>query len=192
MRAVRTVGILAILLLAACVSACGDDEAGSQPPRSTAHGATTSQVSDTAAAWRIRMDTASRLSDTNAWETIQRSGEVVARGGQAKGYAAVVLDEWLDRHGVALSPPLRLRSVLERVADQQELTLMVFGTEHRRAGATLTKLHPSRRELRSFYRDFTGEDSQDAGDAMLEWLGVFRKAIRNTDSHHVVVVPLLD
>jgi hypothetical protein len=48
------------------------------------------------------------------------------------------------------------------------------------------------RELRAFYERFTGEQSAEAGEAMLDWLRVFRVALRNADPEHVVIIPVPD
>jgi hypothetical protein len=186
----RRLGTLCLVLVAGCG---GRDAAAPQPqPRTTAATASAQQATDAAVAWRIDKDAARRLADGDALTTLRRAGHVAARG-PSDGYAAVVLAEWLDARDVRLDPPPGLRATVERVAGEQEVSLLVFGRQHRRYVAKLAQLRPSARELRSFYARFTGEAaSPGAADAMRGWLRVFRQAIRQTDVRHVVVVPVLD
>jgi hypothetical protein len=62
-------------------------------------------------------------------------------------------------------PPSDLRPVVQRLADEQELTLLVVAFEHQRYAHALAQLHPTKRELRSFYQRFSHDDSSDAGQS---------------------------
>lgn len=107
-------------------------------------------------------------------------------------YTAVVLSEWLDDRGVRLDVPMALRSVVQRVASEQQLSLLIISWEHRRYADALAQIHPTGRELQSFHDRFTQDESTEAGQAMLFWLRVFRLAIGKADAKHVVVIPVLD
>jgi hypothetical protein len=80
---------------------------------------------------------------------------------------------------------------VERVANEQELTLLVVTGEHRRYAEVFARLDPTERELRSFYERFSQQTVDDAGQAMLAWLRVFRLALANADARHVVIIPAL-
>jgi hypothetical protein len=108
------------------------------------------------------------------------------------GYAAVVLSEWLDDRGVPLDVPRDLHAVMDRVAREQEVSVLLVGSEHRRYAGRLARLRPTEGELRSFYERYTEQQSTDAGRAMLDWLRVFRRAFDGADAEHVVIIPVLD
>jgi hypothetical protein len=71
-----------------------------------------------------------------------------------------------------LTVPADLRPVVRRLASEQELSLLVVASQHRRYAAALARLDPTGRELGSSYERFTHDDSAEAGQAMLDWLRV--------------------
>jgi hypothetical protein len=175
-------------LLAFSTTACGSSDGVPAAPRATA---TAAAPTSYPVAYRLARDAVRRLPDTDAWKEIERS-RVVASSEWEKPYAALVLSEWLHGRRIDLREPRELRPALERLANEQELSLLILTAEHRRHAKALAKLHPTSRELRAFYEDFSEEDSPQAGEAMLDWLRVFRLAVANADARHVVVIPLLD
>jgi hypothetical protein len=175
---------MALLVAAGCGQ--GDEPASTERPRATTTGASGGPV-----AYRLPSDAVRGLVTADAWQVIEREGQVVARS-EWKPYTAVVLSEWLEDHGVRLDVPKELRAVVERVASEQELPLLVVGPEHRGYAGELARLHPTARELQSFHERFTEEPSAEAGRAMLDWLRVFRAAVEGADDGHLVVIPVLD
>jgi hypothetical protein len=188
-RRLVTLAIVLQALAAGCAN--GDEPATTTRATPTPTPTATAQPTRYPVAYRLRMETALDLARTDAWRVIEREGRIVSRSESDDGYAAVVLAEWLDGQGVRLDVPRALRPVVERLAAEQELTLLVIGPEHRRHARALTRLRPTERELRSFYERFGEERSPDAGQAMLAWLRVFRRALDSADAAHVVVIPVL-
>ena len=183
---------MALLVAFAAAGCAGGEEAASEAQRrSTPSPTTTTGPSKAPVAYQLRRGDALKLAGTDAWRMIERKGRTVARS-EWDGYLAIVLSEWLDERGIRLDVPRDLRPVMQSLADEQELTLLVVSSEHQRYADALARLHPTERELRSFHERFTDDDSTDAGRAMLDWLRVFRLAIGNTDARHVVVIRLLD
>jgi hypothetical protein len=184
---------LVTLILAVPAGGCDRDSAPSSEARPPATPTATPKRESAASpvAYRLKTTAARALAGTQAARVIERRGRVVARS-TWDGYQAVVLSEWLQRRHVRLGVPRDLRSVVRRVAGEQELSLLVVASEHRRYADALAALHPSERELRAFYERFSGEQSAEAGEAMLDWLRVFRVALRNADLDHVVIIPVSD
>jgi hypothetical protein len=176
-------------LLASATTACASPgDAPVAAPRATP---TPARPTSYPVAYRLSRGAVRTLPETDAWKEIDRS-HVVASSEWQKPYPALVLVDWLHDQRIDLGEPRELRPVLERLAHEQELSLLILTAEHRRYAKALAKLHPSRRELRTFYEDFSEEDWPQAGEAMLDWLRVVRLAVANADARHVVVIPLLD
>jgi hypothetical protein len=189
----RVEAVVISLLVASAAAGCGRGEepaSKSQRP-ATPIPATTSGASAFPVAYQLRKSATLELAGADAWRVIERNGRVVAKS-EWNAYTAVVLSEWLEDRGVRLEVPRDLRSVVRRVASEQELSLLIVSSEHRRYADALAQLRPTARELRSFYEHFTADESTDAGQAMLDWLRVFRLAIGNADADHLVVIPVLD
>jgi hypothetical protein len=192
-RVHRLGAILVSLLVAFAGAGCGrgaEPASEAQPP-ATPIPTTTPGTSEFPVAYQLRRSAARKLADTDAWRVIERKGRVVAKS-EWDVYTAVVLSQWLEDRGVRLDVPRDLRSLVQRVASEQELPLLVITSEHRRYADALAQLHPTGRELRSFYERFTADESTEAGQAMLDWLRVFRLAIGRADANHLVVIPVLD
>jgi len=156
---------LAAVLLAAAMIGCGSDpEATSSTPtpRPTAE-------PTYAFAYRLPLATARRLADGDAYATIEQEGEVVLESEWDSSVALDVLTWALDR-GIDLGAGGELERVAARVAEEQELGLLVLG--RRDAGA------------------LAGE--QPRGTRMREWVELVRRAAAASDARHVVVIPMLD
>jgi hypothetical protein len=139
-------------------------------------------------AYRIPEASARKLPHADAYAVIEREGDVVAAS-EWEDYTALVLSAWLeDKHGIRLDA-LEYRSVTSRLASEQELYVIVVTGEH---AAALWRLHPSERALRRYFARFTDDGYSEAGEAMLDWLRVFRRAASSADGDDVVVIPLLD
>ena len=78
-------------------------------------------------------------------------------------------------------------NVTSRLASEQELDVIVVTGEHAEA---LRRLRPRERALRRYFDRFTEDGYPQAGEAMLDWLRVFRRATSNADVDHVVVISL--
>ena len=189
----RAACALVTLILAVPAGGCGRDAASSTDAQRPATPTATPKREPAASpvAYQLKTTAARTLAGTQAARVIQRKGRVVARS-TWDSYQAVVLSEWLERRDVRLGVPRDLRSVVRRVAGAHELSLLVVAPEHRRYAGALAALHPSERELRAFYERFSGEESAEAGEAMLDWLRVFRVALRNADMDHGVIIPVSD
>jgi hypothetical protein len=105
-----------------------------------------------------------------------------------ESYFALVLDAWLSERGIELDAP-EYRPVMTRVADEQGLSLMIVTGGYARR---LARLRPGERALRRYYERFTEEPLGSAGEAMLEWLAILRRAAMTADSGSVVVIRLVD
>jgi hypothetical protein len=55
----------------------------------------------------------------------------------------------------------------------------------------LDELRPSKRRLAAVDKFRTQTQVPDAGEAMVEWLRIFRLAVREGDQRNVVVIPML-
>jgi hypothetical protein len=53
----------------------------------------------------------------------------------------------------------------------------------------LDDLHPKKRRLAAFYNRWAKDRVPQAGDAMLDWLRVFRLAVRAGGEGHVIIIP---
>jgi hypothetical protein len=142
-------------------------------------------------AYRLSRTAARELAGADAWAVIEEQGRVVAESEWDKGHAALMLSEWLEQQGVPTDVPSDLLPVLERLAAEQDLTLWAITAEHLRNAETLARLDPGENELRLFHEHFSGQAQDDAGEAMLAWLGVTRAAFAQTDADHVVLIPIL-
>ena len=180
-----------LLLLVVAAGGCGHGDEPASEAHSTPNPTATSRPELYPVAYRLRRSAAVELARADVWSLIERQGRVVARSQWDDGYAAIVLSEWLDERGLRLEVPSDLRSVVKRLANEQELTLLVVSGEHRRYAKALARLDPTERELRSFYERFSQRKVEDAGRAMLAWLRVFRLALAHTDARHVVIIPAL-
>jgi hypothetical protein len=178
------------LVALAAPAGCGQAERKAQQ-RTTPTATTTTEDSAYPVAYELRRAAGRKLAAANAWRVLEREGRVVATS-EWDVYTAVVLSAWLDHHGVRLDVPSDLRSVLRRVAHEQELPLLLVSSEHRRYAGALARMRPTARRLRSFYERFTGERSADAGRAMRDWLRVFRLAVDAVDAEHIVLIPVAD
>jgi hypothetical protein len=180
MRRLGTV-LTATLVLAGCGSS------SEQQSRATAT-ATAPASPRYPVAYRIPEETARRLANDDAYALIEREGHVVART-KWEDYTALVLSAWLDEeHGITLEAP-EYRAVTSRLAAEQELFVLVLTLEHTDA---LRRVQPSERELRTYFARFTDDGYPEAGEAMLDWLRVFRRAAASADADDVVVIPVLD
>ena len=130
---------------------------------------------------------AALLADGDASELIEREGRVVGAT-SLESYFALVLEAWLSERGIELEAP-EYRTVMTRVADEQGLSLMIMTGGHARA---LARLRPGERALRRCYERFTAEPLGSAGEAMLEWLTIVRRAAMTVGSGSVVVIRLVD
>jgi hypothetical protein len=192
-----------VLTAALVLTGCGSDaeqQSRSTPTRtptatatSTATPTSTATATSTATprypvAYRIPKALARRLVEADAYALIERAGNVVAET-EWETYTALVLSAWLDeRHGIRLEAP-EYRTVMSRLALEQELQVIVITREH---ADILRRLRPSEHELRRYFARFTEDGYPEAGEAMLDWLRVFRRATSNADLDDVVVIPLLD
>ena len=189
---VRRLGTLGMLLLLVAVAGgCGSGDEPASGDNSTPIPTALPRPEVYPVAYRLRRSAALDLARTDARQVIEREGRVVARSEWDDGYAAIVLAEWLDARGFQLALPRDLRSLVERLANEQELLVLVVSAEHRRYAEALARLDPTERELRSFYERFSRQKVDDAGQAMRAWLQVFRLALANADSQHVVIIPAL-
>jgi hypothetical protein len=189
--AVRGFGALSISLVVAISASAGCGQGDRPPPEREQRATATTDASDTPVAYELPTGAARRLAAADATRVLEREGRVVATS-EWDVYTAVVLSEWLDHHGVRLDVPSDLRSVVRRVANEQELPLLVVSSEHRRYSEALARMRPTAHQLRSFYERFTGERSAEAGRAMRDWLRVFRRAVEAVDAEHLVVIPVPD
>ena len=175
---------LGTVLTAALVAiGCGS---GSEPrsDSTAAAGASSSYP----VAYRIPNAIARKLPQADAYAVIEREGQVVAQT-EWEDYTALVLSAWLEeKHGIRLDAP-EYRAVTSRLASEQELYVIAVTGEH---AAALQRLHPNERALRRYFARFTEDGYSEAGEAMLDWLRVFRLASSNADVNHVVVIPVLD
>ena len=76
------------------------------------------------------------------------------------------------------------------VEKKQHLYLMIMTTDDEVADA-LDELQPSKRRLAAVYNRWSQEQIPGAGDAMVEWLRIFRLAVREGDQRNVVIIPIL-
>jgi hypothetical protein len=97
---------------------------------------------------------------------------------------------WLERRGIEVEDPGELTPMWRSVEKRQDLYLMIMTTDDQVAGA-LAELRPSKRRLAAVYRRWTQTEVPDAGEAMVEWLRIFRLAVREGDRRNVVVIPIL-
>jgi hypothetical protein len=178
-----------VLTAALVLTGCGSDadqQSRSTPTRTAT--ATSTATPRHPVAYRIPKALARRLVEADAYALIERAGNVIAET-EWEAYTALVLSAWLDeRHGIKLEAP-QYRTVMSRLALEQELHVIVVTREHADA---LRRLRPSEHELRRYFARFTEDGYPEAGQAMLDWLRVFRRATSNADVDDVVVIPLLE
>jgi hypothetical protein len=151
--AVHRFGALLMSLIVAIAAPAGCGQ-GERPPakgqqRATPIATATTEASDYPVAYELRRAAARKLAAANATRVLKREGRVVATS-EWDVYTAVVLSEWLNHHGVRLYVPRDLRSVLRRVANEQEHPLLVVSSEHRRYADALVRMRPTARQLQSF------------------------------------------
>ena len=75
------------------------------------------------------------------------------------------------------------------IAEGTELLVVILTQEEQ--GKYITRLDPDNfdeEELGELYEDFTGEEAEDAGAAMLAGIAALGQALSEVDAEHVVVV----
>jgi hypothetical protein len=139
-------------------------------------------------AYKLPRDVARRLHEGRAYELIHEQGEVIARSdfGEETSYP---LADWLSRQGIEVEEPGELTPMWLSVEKQQHLYLMIMTTDDR-VGDALDELEPSKRRLAAVYNRWSHERVPAAGEAMVDWLRIFRLAVREGDQRHVVIIPI--
>jgi hypothetical protein len=172
----------AALLVALTAIGCGSDS----EPRSRV-APTSTATPRYPVAYRITEAVARRLPEGDALAMIERSGQVIAET-EWEDYTALVISAWLEEaHDIKLEAP-EFREMTSRLASEQELSVIVVSGEHADA---LRRLHPREHTLRRYFDRFTEDGYPEAGEAMVDWLRVFRRATSSADAGHVVAIPLV-
>lgn len=76
------------------------------------------------------------------------------------------------------------------VEKKQDLYLLIMTTDDQVADA-LDELEPNKRRLAAVYNRWSQKRVPAAGDAMVDWLRIFRLAVREGDQRNVVIIPIL-
>jgi hypothetical protein len=173
------VAFLIVLVAAGCG---GDDEpaASAETPTPTP---TATPDGRFEAAFKLPRDVARRLHKGDAYELIREKGEVIARTDFDHG-TIYQLADWLSKRGIAVEEPGDLERMWLSVERRQDLYLMIMTTDDRVADA-LDELRPSKRRLAAVYKTPVPR----GGEAMADWLRIFRLAVRAGDQRNVVVIP---
>ena len=180
--------LLVVALAGIALAGCGSPGAPSAE-RSPAPAATAPPTYPVA--YRMPRDEISRLAASgDALAALER--EQVFGVSAYEAYPVVVVMEWLRERGIDLRLPRPLRPALQRVFDEQALTVIVVGREHRRHRERLASLEPSERELRRYYEVFNEHDWPESGKAMLEWLGIVKRAVAAVDARTLIVIPVTE
>ena len=141
-------------------------------------------------AWKVPRDVAKRLhKERNAHELIREEGELIASS-DFDGGPSYPLAEWLDKQGIKVEDPSEFVKAFRAVYEQQDLYLM-FMTTDAKVAESLDELEPSKRELATVYNRWAKEKVPDGGEAMADWLRIFKLAVREGDQQNVVIIPLL-
>ena len=101
---------------------------------------------------------------------------------------AYPLATWLEKRGIKVEDPGGLTPMWLSVEKQQSLYLWIMTTDDRVA-EELDELQPSRRRLAAVYNRWSEKRVPDGGEAMADWLRVFRLAVRAGDERNVVIIP---
>jgi hypothetical protein len=138
-------------------------------------------------AYKLPRDIAQRLHKGRAQELILEEGEVIARSDFDAG-TSYPLRDWLENRGIEVEDPGKLTPMWLSVEKNQSLYLMIMTTDDRVADA-LDELQPSKRRLAAVYNRWSRKRVPDGGEAMADWLRIFRLAVRAGDRRNVVIIP---
>jgi hypothetical protein len=176
----RTPRALAALLLA-LLAGCG----GGEPAATNAAGG----PAEYPAAYAVDRAGLPELASKPLPEALE-GADVVAETAW-EPYYLIVLTEWLHERGVDLDRPRPAE--LTAIEEAWDMPVLVLTAEHaRRHRRRLERLRPREAELRAYFEAFNEESRGDAGDAMAEYLGIVRTALREAIGQRVVVIPLED
>jgi hypothetical protein len=175
---------LAIVVL---LSAAGCGEGDEQPAaRSTATptlSATATPEGRFEVAYKVPREVARRLhKDRQAYELLREEGEVIARS-DYDITTSISLADWLRKRGIEVEKPAELTRMWLSVDKQQSLYLMIMTTDDQVA-EKLEELKPSKRRLAAVH------DVPSGGEAMLDFLRIFRLGVREGDGRNVVIIPI--
>jgi hypothetical protein len=173
-------------LIGLLVAGCGGGENDEPAARETATPTPTATATPEGrlqVAYKLPREVARRLHEhRNAYEVIREEGEVIASSDFDITTSYDVAD-WLRKQGIEVEDPGELTRMWLNVDEQQSLSLMIMTTDGKTADA-LEELPPSRRKLPAV------NDVPSGGDAMLDFLRIFRLAVSEGDRRNVVVIPL--
>jgi hypothetical protein len=178
------------LVIGLLVAGCGGGEeqaaAERETPTATATGTPEGRFE---IAYKVPMSVARRLHKGEAYKLIREKGEVIARSDfdESTGY---VLAAWLERRGIAIEDPGALTNMWLSVEKKQHLYLQIITADGAVADA-LDDLQPSKRRLAAAYNRRSQKRVPGAGEAMVDWLRIFRLAVREGDERNVVIIPHL-
>jgi hypothetical protein len=175
----------ALLVLAALVG-CGG---GEKPTAAATATATATPEGRFAVAYKVAIHVVRRLDEGRADKLIREEGEVIARS-DFDLITSTILADWLSKRGIEVEDPGVLTPTYRSVYKKQGIYLMIVSADPAVADA-LDELHPKKRRLAAFYNHWGGETDRvpQAGDAMLDWLRVFKLAVRAGGEGHVIIIP---
>ena len=178
---------LAVLALAGCSS---DDERAGEPASTAQPTKAAPATGSEAVAHALSADALARAPADLA--AIEARGRPVAST-RWDGFVGTVAAYWAEEHGVPLfDPPRRFQRHAKTILDTGVGVLVLDDSHRRRYAARLARLRPSSTELKTYYDEFYEEHVPDAGQAVLDWLRVFRESLARARGNTVVVVGLLD
>jgi hypothetical protein len=141
-------------------------------------------------AYKLPRNVAQRLHKGNAYELIHEEGEVIAWSdfGEETSYP---LTDWLRKRGIEVEDPGELTPMWLSVYKKQHLYLLIMTTDDQVADA-LDELELNERRLAAVYNRWSSQKRvPGAGDAMVDWLRIFRLAVREGDQRNLVIIPIL-
>ena len=180
--------VLAVVIALVAVG-CGekDEPTASATPTLTASATPEGRFES---AWKVPRDVAKRLhKERDAYELIREEGELIASS-DFDGGPSYPLANWLDKQEIQVEDPSEFVRAFRTVYEQQDLYLM-FMTTDGKVAESLDELKPSKRELAAVYNRWAKEKVPDGGEAMADWLRIFKLAVREGDQQNVVIIPLL-
>jgi hypothetical protein len=188
----RRTAVLAIGLLMSVIGAgCGSDDepAAAGTPKATPT-ATASPEGRFPVAYKVPVKVMPRMDEGDALTTIREEGEVIAAT-DFDILTGFILADWLRRRDIEVDDPAVLAPTVRGVLEKQDDYLLIVSKDPEVADA-LEDLRPNKRRLAAFYNGYGGGEDEpfpQAGEAMLDWLRIFRLASRAGDEDHVVIIP---
>lgn len=179
--------IVILLLVAGCGE--GDEEPSASATETPTPTATATPEGRFEVAYKVPREVARRLhKDRQAYELLREEGEVIAQS-DFDITTSYTLADWLEKRGIVVEEPGDLTRMWLSVEKQQSLYLMIMTTDDQVA-EQLDELKPSKRQMAAVYKRWAETSVPQGGEALLDFLRIFRLAVREGDQRNVVIIPL--